>query len=223
MKKKRKIVFVVILVLIIMGGAFGYIYLNKNKKKNTTIKNDNKEYYSAYKMSSNGLEEFDLSFLKLENNKNNMLYSPLSIKYALSMLSSGASGSSKKEIDAVIGDYKSRKYINSENMSFANAIFIKDKFKDQVKKSYTDKLSKNYDASVIYDSFETPDNLNKWVSDKTFGLINNMFDKKVAYHNFYLVNALAIDMEWNKWLHPLGKIIKKCIMLLIIMKSIMII
>ena len=26
-----------------------------------------------------------------------------------------------------------------------------------------------------------------------------MFDKKVAYHNFYLVNALAIDMEWNKW------------------------
>lgn len=200
MKKKRKIVFVVILVLIIMGGAFGYIYLNKNKKKNTTIKNDNKEYYSAYKMSSNGLEEFDLSFLKLENNKKNMLYSPLSIKYALSMLSSGASGSSKKEIDAVIGDYKSKKYINSENMSFANAMFIKDKFKDQVKKSYTDKLSKNYDASVIYDSFETPDNLNEWVSDKTFGLINNMFDKKVAYHNFYLVNALAIDMEWNKWL-----------------------
>ena len=83
MKKKRKIVFVVILVLIIMGGAFGYIYLNKNKKKNTTIKNDNKEYYSAYKMSSNGLEEFDLSFLKLENNRKNMLYSPLSIKYAL--------------------------------------------------------------------------------------------------------------------------------------------
>ena len=116
------------------GGAFGYSYLNKNKKKNTTIKNDNKEYYSAYKMSSNGLEEFDLSFLKLENNKKNMLYSPLSIKYALSMLSSGASGSSKKEIDAVIGDYKSKKYINSENMSFANAMFIKDKFKEQVKK-----------------------------------------------------------------------------------------
>ncbi len=195
MKKKRRIIFIVILVMIIIGGAFGYSYLNKHKKKSTTIKNDNKEYYSAYKMSSNGLEEFDLSFLKLENNKKNMLYSPLSIKYALAMLSSGASGSSKKEIDAVIGDYKSKKYINSENMSFANAMFIKDEFKDQVKKSYTDKLSKDYDASVIYDSFKTPDNLNKWVSDKTFGLINNMFDNRVSYHNFYLVNALAIDME----------------------------
>ena len=60
MKKKRKIVFVVILVLIIMGGTFGYIYLNKNKKKNTTIKNDNKEYYQfetfegdTYRMSYN--------------------------------------------------------------------------------------------------------------------------------------------------------------------------
>ena len=200
MKRKRRIVLVVILILIIVGGAFGYSYLNKHKKKSTTIKNDNKEYYSAYKMSSNGLEEFDLSFLKLENDKKNMLYSPLSIKYALAMLSSGASGSSKKEIDAVIGDYKSKKYINSENMSFANAMFIKDEFKDQVKKSYTDKLSKDYDASVIYDSFTTPDNLNKWVSDKTFGLINNMFDNRVSYHNFYLVNALAIDMEWNKWL-----------------------
>ncbi len=200
MKRKRRIVLVIILILIIVGCAFGYSYLNKNKKKNTTVKSDNKEYYSAYKMSSNGLEEFDLSFLKLENNKKNMLYSPLSIKYALAMLSSGASGSSKKEIDAVIGNYKSKKYINSENMSFANAMFIKDKFKDQVKKSYTDKLSKDYDASVIYDSFTTPDNLNKWVSDKTFGLINNMFDNRVSYHNFYLVNALAVDMEWNKWL-----------------------
>ena len=65
MKKKRRIVFVVILVMIIIGGAFGYSYLNKNKRKNTTVKKDNKEYYSAYKMSSNGLEDFDLSFLKL--------------------------------------------------------------------------------------------------------------------------------------------------------------
>ena len=70
--KKKKIVLVVILILIIIVGAFGYSYLDRNKKKSTTIKSDNKEYYSAYKMSSNGLEEFDLSFLKLENNKNNM-------------------------------------------------------------------------------------------------------------------------------------------------------
>ena len=53
-------------------------------------------------MSSNGLEEFDLSFLKLENNKSNVLYSPISIKYALSMLRDATSGNSKNVLYAAV-------------------------------------------------------------------------------------------------------------------------
>ena len=55
---------------------------------------------------------FDFSFLKMENNKLNMLYSPLSIKYALRMLEEGAVNNAFNEIDNVIGNSKLFKYTN---------------------------------------------------------------------------------------------------------------
>ena len=198
-KSKLKIIIIILLIVIVTVVGF-YIYNKKNKGTNNSITNDKTEVSSAYRMSGNGIENFDLSFLKLENKETNVLYSPLSIKYALAMLSTGANGNSKAQIDAIIGDYSFKKYINSNNMSFANAMFIKDSFKDNVKKDYTDKLSSRYDASVIYDSFKTPDKINSFVSEKTFGLINKLFDRDISSNNFFLVNALAIDMEWNKWL-----------------------
>ena len=79
------------------------------------------------------LENFDLYFLQLENTKENKIYSPLSIKYALAMLQEGAKGETKEQITNLIGDYKPKAYTNSEHMSFANAMFIRNTFKDKVK------------------------------------------------------------------------------------------
>ena len=64
-------------------------------------------------MSGNSLENFDLYFLKLENEAKNKVYSPLSIKYALEMLAEGSEGNTKKQIEAVVGDYKAKSYPNS--------------------------------------------------------------------------------------------------------------
>ena len=64
--------------------------------------------------------------------------------------------------------------------------------------SYIDGLKKNYNAEVVYDSFNTPDNINKWVSDKTLGLINNIMKaEELNELQYALVNALAIDQNWN--------------------------
>ena len=76
--------------------------------------------------NSNSLEKFDLYFLQLENGKQNKIYSPLSIKYALEMLEEGTTGESKAQISNIIGSYKANKYVNSKNMAFGNAIFIND-------------------------------------------------------------------------------------------------
>ena len=181
--KKPKIIIAIILIIFIIDIII--LFLNSNNNKN-----------APYRMSGNGIENFDLTFLKLENEKKNVLYSPLSIKYSLAMLSDGASGNSQKQINKVIGNYKSPKYTNNKNMSFANAMFIKETLKDSIKKTYTDDLNNKYNASIIYDSFATPDNLNEWVNKKTLGLVNNLFDD-VSQNNFFLVNALAINMEWN--------------------------
>ena len=146
-------------------------------------------------MSGNGLSDFDLKFLKLENKAVNKVYSPLSIKYALQMLSEGAAGETKFQLDGVIGKYASNKYVNSANMSFANAMFIRDSFKDAVKSEYKDKLRSKYDADLITDSFASPQTINDWVDEKTLGLIPNLLSD-VSDLNYVLVNALAIDMEW---------------------------
>lgn len=198
--RKGKICFIIILLLLLIAGSCLYLFRDKlgigTSKTNTPEVVKPEEVYSAYRMSGNELQSFDLSFLQLENEETNKIYSPLSIKYALEMLAEGANGNSKAQINGVIGDYKAKKYVNSSNISFANAMFIKDLYKDSVKSSYTNNLSSKYNADVIYDSFATADVLNHWVSDKTFGLVNNLFDS-IADKNFVLVNALAIDMEWK--------------------------
>ena len=201
-KNKKKILIIVLAVIIVIviavliltwGNLFG-----KDKGKtgdSPTVVPERTE--SAYKISSNSLENFDLSFLQLENKEENKIYSPLSIKYALEMLKDGTNGTSKAQIDSVIGDYEAKKYDNNEHMSFANAIFIKDSYKKYVNSDYIDNLLAKYNADVIFDSFQNANNLNSWVSDKTFQLVNNLFSD-VSNQDYILVNALAIDMEWKK-------------------------
>ncbi|MBR2248107.1 MAG: hypothetical protein IKG58_01625 [Bacilli bacterium] len=191
-KKKPIIVFIILLLLVGIGVGV-YFYLTNSQKESVTTP----EKQSAYRISSNDLTDFDLKFLQIENKDNNKIYSPLSIKYALAMLKEGANGDSKDQITDIIGDYKAKKYNNNKNMSFANAMFIKDSYKDSVKVEYTDNLKEKYNAEVIYDSFKTPDALNKWVSEKTFNLIKDLFDDSVSKYDFVLTNALAIDMNWN--------------------------
>ena len=182
---------IVVACIVILPGLTG-------GKNTTKVGNDANDVYSTYKMTGNSLENFDLAFLKLENNGKNQVYSPLSIKYALAMLSEASSGDTKTQITNIIGDYKSKKYPNNDHMSFANAMFIRNTFKDNVNSGYTQTLLDKYNAEVKLDEFKNADNMNKWVSDKTFNLINNLLDNEtVSKEDFELINALAIDMNWN--------------------------
>lgn len=193
-KGKKGILILVCVLLIAVGVCCYFVFFNKPKEK--AIKTETKEVLSDYRITGNDLQAFDLYFLQLENEAKNKVYSPLSIKYALEMLSEGARGDTKKQIDAIIGEYAARSYPNSEHMSFANAMFIRDTFTKAVKEEYTNTLKEKYNAEVITDPFSGPDNVNNWVSNKTFKLINNLVDD-VSNTNFILINALAIDMNWN--------------------------
>ena len=182
-KNKNLIVIIIVIVILALGGVyFSSIKDNKNnkEKKEETISN------------------FDLTFLTLEEGEKNKIYSPLSIKYALAMLNEGAKGTTKEQIDNILGDYKPHKYTSTDNMSFANAMFINNNYKNRIKESYQKNLNDKYNAEVIYDDFTSANNINNWVSNKTFNLVNNMFDDSIKNTISVLINALAIDMEWNK-------------------------
>ena len=188
----------VFMLLIIASVFFLVPFINGNGTKVTKTGVDVKDVKSEYRMSSNSLEKFDLSFLKLENKEANKIYSPLSIKYTLAMLSEGSNGMSKAQIDAVIGEYQSKKYNNNEHMSFANVMFLRNTLKDTLKEDYKSALKTKYDADVILNEFTSAAPMNNLINSKTLGLINNLLDDDaVKQEDFELINALAIDMNWN--------------------------
>ena len=199
--KKNNLIWIIILFIILIAVAVaGFFLLTKkdNKQDTNKIKKDSKDVYSEYRLSGNDLENFDLYFLKLENTEKNKVYSPLSIKYALEMLAEGADGNSKKQLDAIIGDYEAKIYPNNEHMSFANAMFIRNEMKEEIKEEYTNVLKSKYNAEVIYDGFNDATTVNNWIKEKTFHLIDKITeDEKIKDMNFILTNALAIDMNWN--------------------------
>lgn len=146
---------------------------------------------------------FDISFLKQNLEKENKIYSPLSIKYALKMLEDGSSGNTKAQISKVIGDLDLKTYKNNENMALANVMFVRDTYKDSVKKEYVDLLKSRYGASLEFDDFTSAKNINKWVNDNTLGILDGLVDDDtVRPLDFALINALAIDLEWNHRFFP---------------------
>jgi len=145
--------------------------------------------------------DLDFSFLKMENNKENMLYSPLSIKYALKMLEEGAANNTYTEINKVLGNSELTKYESIDKvLSLANGLFIRDWFYKYVKPEYINSLKEKYDTEVIEDEFKDANNANQWIEDKTLGIIKNMLKDDLVQNPMsvmLIINALAIDMEWN--------------------------
>ncbi|MDO5002702.1 MAG: serpin family protein [bacterium] len=199
--KKMAIILLAVLIFIVIVAFFVYRYIkedNQKEEKKKSIVNTQKEYKSEYKMTGNDIQDFDLYFLQLESAKKNAIYSPLSIKYALAMLQDGAENDTKAQISNLIGDYKTKKYTNSANMSLANALFVKDTMKKEVKTDYAQKINNKYGAEVVYDDFKDATNVNNWISKNTLNLLNNVVDDStVSNLDLILVNSLAIDMDWN--------------------------
>ena len=145
-----------------------------------------------------GLELVDLGFLKLESDSKNLIYSPLSIRYGLSLLSAGAKGETKEEITKLLTEAQLPRYQNvPDSLSLANAIFIRDTFKNKVLPGYTEIVKDNYNGEVIYDSFSSDHNMNAWVSKKTFGLIDQIGITPNRSTQMVLANTLAIQMGWK--------------------------
>lgn len=198
-KKELKIKFktaviAIIIVAIILVVIFAVV-INKNKEEtegNTIIGevDSNEQILES---------DFSLKFLKLENEKQNMVYSPLSIKYALNMLNEGAAGNTKTQIENVIGDLNLIKYNTiDEVLSLANSVYIRDTFAEYVKEDYRRTIAEKYNAEINYDAFNDATNINKWIENKTLGIIQNMLnDEAVQNANMLLINALAIDMGWE--------------------------
>ena len=192
----KRLTILVYSVLAVFGIIVVFACFRMFEKKNSSdIKDD------PYTPNDVKVDSFTYSFLKLEAKNKNFIYSPISIKYALSMLKEGANGNTYDEINKLIGDLPLTKYENIDKvLSLANSVFIRDRYKKYVLDSYIKTLKDNYSAEVIYDKFKDATNVNNWIANKTFNIIQNMLSDSYFENDnleMILINALAIDMEWQ--------------------------
>lgn len=150
-------------------------------------------------------DDFVISFLKQENEEENMVYSPLSIKYVLKMLESGADGNTKAQIKALIKNNELVNYKNIANIfNMANGLYINNKMRDLTSQYYINLLRKKYGAEVNFDDFSNPDNINKWIEKKTLGILKNVLSGEDINEvtSMVLINALAVNLKWKDKFDP---------------------
>lgn len=180
--------------LVVFGGIFCLLVLIGVTVFMRSKKDDNNRKEPIFNDS-----EFSINLIKAvnEGKKENYLISPYSIEIALSMLRDGAKANTLKEIEEVIGNREINDEIVKDRIGVANAAFIKTKYKNYVLDSYYQKLKKDYKSEILYDEFKTPNIINNWVKDKTYGMIEKVLDKVDDSFILGLANALAIDVEWD--------------------------
>ena len=187
-KKTNPIIYLIATIIILI--AVG-IYAIEMKKE------DRKQKEEPIVLLNN---DFNIDIIKIINSKedSNYLISPYSIEIALTLLKEGTAEESYNQINKVIPNRNINIFEVKDRISVANAIFIRNSEKENISKDYINKLQKSYKADLIYDKFETPDKINNWVNDKTYGMIPKILEGKMS-KDFVLglANAVAIDLEWS--------------------------
>lgn len=180
----KKIIIVLMGCVLVLVGVLFLLFNNKDKNK------DNKEIVKA---------DFNSKLIDVINKENsdNYLISPYSIEMALRMLSEGTDTTTYKEIDDLIGKREMPTFASEKRISVANALFLRDKYKDIIKDNFVNTLKQKYDAEVLIDKYKTPDKINNWVSKKTYKMIDKIIDTVDKDFVLGLANALVINLEWK--------------------------
>lgn len=189
---KRKEMLFVIGALLICSIFLLTGYIVHNKKGSGTKPN----------ISLNKNNKFDYKFIKQIEGNDNTLVSPLSMAYLLSMIQSGAKGSTLNELNIALDNYDLQPMENIDSkISMANSMWINNKYKNDINNTFATALKINYHSEVLYDEFINADNINKWVSEKTYNMINELFSSDSVNSVdtiMAVVNAIGINFKWDE-------------------------
>lgn len=149
--------------------------------------------------------------------KEDVVFSPLSLSLALSMTAEGAEGDTFKQFSDVIGwGNATKETVGAYYKTMVKGLVTADKMvsftsansfwaaKDlPLKKAFTELLSDNFAAESYTVDFAAPatlNTINKWCSDKTDEKIPRMLDSLNPDTKLMLINALLFKAPWKlKW------------------------
>lgn len=153
-----------------------------------------------------------------DSQEKNIFFSPVSVSVALAALSVGARGNTHKQLFSGLGFNSSLLSQDQVNQAFAvllgknasqdatqgTAVFVDDKFKpnpeflDTLKHSYfTEGFSTDFTKST-----ESADTINKYVSNKTNGMIDKMVEKIDPSTVMYLLSYIYFKGKWESPFDP---------------------
>ncbi len=184
--------------------------------KNGLISNlsdvDVKNEMSAYKAFSG--QFFQKSYdLTKKGDGSNILVSPLSLYLCLSLLSTGADGESKIELENAFGAdiesvknlsnvlynrYSQKAYENSK-VNIANSVWLNKTYADFVQDGFLSDATKYFNAQIYSSDFvndNVADNVNSWVNHYTEGMIDKILESVSEETVAYLINALYLQSSW---------------------------
>ena len=169
-----------------------------------------------------GANQFGFSLLSevLEDDERpNVILSPLSASMALGMTMNGAADSTFRAMRSTLGfDQLDQEEVNqsyrglldlfsgldrSVTFDVGNGIWANESF--EFHQAFFDNVRQNFDAEVSSSDFQsagTVDEINNWVSQKTKGKIERIVDQLRSEDVMVLLNAIYLDAEWTTQFDP---------------------
>lgn len=174
-------------------------------KADSTKDSDNGTAADYSCMNDFAVKLFSASYKSGENN----LISPLSVIYALGMTSLGAEENTLAQMEEVFGMDRytlastlkgiENAITDSEGkVSLADSIWFKSSPDFTVNDDFLSACYGSYNAEIYSSEFDknTVADINKWVKDKTDGMIEDIIDEMPDEAVMYIINALAFDCKW---------------------------
>jgi len=204
MQKKNNKVLPLLIVILFLSAALVFLVI-ESKGVDTINSNPLDEVET---MSG----DFDTDLIKESfsaSDSKNVVVSPFSVKMALSMAAQGANGKTLEEMNKVIGlDETSNEYFRrliedaakdgDITLNIANSVWLRQGL--QFNPAYMDILDSYYMAQASTLDFAEPsskDTINKWVSEKTNGKIEEIVDEIKPLDIAFLINAIYFNANWS--------------------------
>ena len=164
-----------------------------------------KNQYGSGNNIAHGNNNLMLKLLKEE--KNNIVFSPISITYALALVHQGTGGNTDRELTKLFGqkyswqDLKTLKeLVTNDAIKMTNLILINNDF--NVRKNYLQEAEKY--AMIKYDNFSNTSKLvkevNQYIEKNTKGLIKNALPENSLSKlvKLLILNTIYFKANWSK-------------------------
>ena len=164
---------------------------------------------------SKALCTLSLDLMKDDANKDvNALISPLSIIYALSMLTNGANGETKAQLEKFLTSdvdtlnnelysyMRSQSDLKTNPLHIANSVWFKNNGSFAANKDFLQKNADYYGAGIFASPFDdtTVSDINNWVKANTNGMIEKIINDLYPNEVMHIINAIAFESTWeNKY------------------------